>query len=262
MQMPSIVDSDTSIEVERSENSIVEDSDPDLDDDMVGEKSLISDVNNSDQHLDATLKIVDSGCSGKAIDDFDLSDISVGDGSFHASPSQTEGNMPSERLHSHQQVGRYRRSSSFDQLGISKMRAWLKERLGDPQPDPHVLTDAYIQESMTAFKDGRWRPPKRSPLPRPARSPPAPPTPAGSGPSTTPPPSCSRRSSGAAPTARTAWPPRTWRAPWRPGTCSGPARTASGGRSSTCGACPRAGDELLLLLLVLLKIMITRVPLA
>jgi hypothetical protein len=143
MEMPLSIDSDAS-EIERSENSIVEDSDPDIEDSLVGEKTVIG----------ASTIIISSG---KALD-IDLSNISVGDGSFHSSPSQTEDKMPSERLHEHQRGENYRRSSSVDQLGISKMREWLKERLGDYHPDPHVLTDAYIQESMTAFKDGRYLP--------------------------------------------------------------------------------------------------------
>ncbi len=147
-QMPAIFESDASIEIERSENSVVEESDPFMDDDAAGESSLISDVNISDD-VDTSTKIVSSGNAN----DFDLSDVSIGEGSFHS--SHTEENMPSERLHSRQHVPSYRRSSSVDQLGISKMREWLKERLGDYHPEPHVLTDAYIQESMTAFKDGR-----------------------------------------------------------------------------------------------------------
>ena len=39
--------------------------------------------------------------------------------------------------------------------GVTRMRAWLRDHGVDQSADPHFLTDAYIQESMAALKDGR-----------------------------------------------------------------------------------------------------------
>ncbi len=142
-----VADVDTSMETVRSE-SPAEGITLELNDSKeIGNNALISCGDNSDDsHPDGSK-------AQKKLNDIDLS--GVGEGSFHSSSLRTEDSVPSERLYNHQCVGIYRRSSSFDHLGISKMRDWLKERLGDHQPEPHVLTDAYIQESMAAFKDGR-----------------------------------------------------------------------------------------------------------
>ena len=77
-------------------------------------------------------------------------DIILGD-SPHSISSGDEETMPSNRLHKEG----IRRSSSFELLGISRMKAWLKAHGVDTEAEPHVFTDSYIQESMTALKDGR-----------------------------------------------------------------------------------------------------------
>ena len=68
-------------------------------------------------------------------------------------PLRREDTILTDRLHV--DTGSFRRCSSTDQLGVSKMRDWLRAHGIDPDLEHHVLSDAYIQDSMEAFKDGR-----------------------------------------------------------------------------------------------------------